>query len=425
MKNKIIGKNKNKNSKKNKIKIILIISFIFLLDLNLKVKMPLLNIDTLISKLIENIGIRKPKYILFFDFLPNKYCNDYNSYLIFQNYQERKKTDAYYVINIESDLYNFLSLKNKTNNLILYNQTGSNSWNTLYPYLLDSKIMVHSYILPDFVKLVNNVNYIKYLKINHGIRYFKNRELNELRIMDIGKRNTIISSPYEYNIYKNNFKFLNKEIHKAGLPRYDRFHKIRKNKDEKDCILIFFTYRSYNESYYDKSLMKKNIQILLEDKILLSFLKNRNIDLIYIQHHFDILRNRTFEFNNFTYVKYKKQSFLKHYIEQCSLLVTDFSSISFDFIFQNKPALFYLIDYYETFEYFEKDILKKFPKPLFLKKNIFYYKTALIDKILYYVNKQFKIEDYLKKEYEKVFYYKNNITQRVVKIIDNIIKKEN
>ena len=117
--------------------------------------------------------------------------------------------------------------------------------------------------------------------------------------------------------------------------------------------------------------MKKNIQILLEDKILLSFLKNRNIDLIYIQHHFDILRNRTFEFNNFTYVKYKKQSFLKHYIEQCSLLVTDFSSISFDFIFQNKPALFYLIDYYETFEYFEKDILKKFPKPLFLKKNIF------------------------------------------------------
>ena len=170
MKNKIIGKKKNKNSKKNKIKIILIISFIFLLDLNLKVKMPLLNIDTLISKLIENIGIRKPKYILFFDFLPNKYCNDYNSYLIFQNYQERKKTDAYYVINIESDLYNFLSLKNKTNNLILYNQTGSNSWNTLYPYLLDSKIMVHSYILPDFVKLVNNVNYIKYLKINHGIR---------------------------------------------------------------------------------------------------------------------------------------------------------------------------------------------------------------------------------------------------------------
>ena len=133
--------------------------------------MPFLTIDTLISKLITNIGKRNPKYILFFDFLSNKYCNDYNSYIIFQNYLERNKTNVYYVINKESELYNSLLLKNKTNNLILYNQTANNSWNTLYPYLLDSKIMVHSYILPDFINLVNNVNYLKYLKINHGIRY--------------------------------------------------------------------------------------------------------------------------------------------------------------------------------------------------------------------------------------------------------------
>ena len=446
MKNKTVGKSKTKNSNKNKIKIILKISFVFLIILNFyiisnliahkhslqvlanksfEIKMPFLTIDTLISKLITNIGKRNPKYILFFDFLSNKYCNDYNSYIIFQNYLERNKTNVYYVINKESELYNSLLLKNKTNNLILYNQTANNSWNTLYPYLLDSKIMVHSYILPDFINLVNNVNYLKYLKINHGIRYFKNRNFNELRILNKGKRNTIISSPYEYYIYRNKFKFLDKEIFKAGLPRYDRFQSIKKNKAEKDCILIFFTYRSYNQSYYDKSLMKKNVKTLLEDNILTSFLKNKNIDLIYIQHHYDILRNRTFEFNNFTYAKYKKQSFLKHYIEKCSLLVTDFSSISFDFIFQTKPALFYLIDYYETFEYFEKDILKKFPNSSFIKNNTFYYKSSLVDKIVYYVNKKFIIEDFLKKEYEKVFYYKNNITQRVVEIIDNIIKKEN
>ena len=73
----------------------------------------------MISELKKNKAIRKPKYILLFDYLSNKYCYDHNSYLIFQYYQERNKNDVYYVINKESDLYYSLLLKNKTKNLIL------------------------------------------------------------------------------------------------------------------------------------------------------------------------------------------------------------------------------------------------------------------------------------------------------------------
>ena len=163
----------------------------------------------------------------------------------------------------------------------------------------------------------------------------------------------------------------------------------------------------------------------MEDNTLISFLKNKNIDLIYIQHHHDIKRNRSFEFYNFTYAEYKRQADLSHYIEQCSLLVTDFSSISFDFIFQNKPSLFYLLDYDETFFYKEKNYVKLFPKSPFVKNNTFYDQNLLVNKILYYAQREFKIEDDLKKEYEKVFYYKNNITERIVEIIDNIIEKNN
>ena len=203
--------------------------------------------------------------------MPNKYCYDYNSYLIFQYYQERNKTDAYYVINKDSDLYNSLLLKNKTNNLIIFDPIDKRYLNNLYPYLLNSKIMIHSYLLPEFVELANRVKYIKYLKINHGIRYFKNNDDYELRVLEKTKRNTIISSPYEYSLYKYKFKLLDKQMHKAGLPRFDRFDKIRNNKTEKECILISFTYRSYNETYYDISLLKQNIFKLLEDNALISF----------------------------------------------------------------------------------------------------------------------------------------------------------
>ena len=106
-------------------------------------------------------------------------------------------------------------------------------------------------------------------------------------------------------------------------------------------------------------------------------------------------------------------------------MVTDFSSISFDFIFQNKPSLFYLLDYYEKFNYKEKIILKEFPKCSFIANNTFYNQNSLINKIIYYVERKFRIEDKLKKEYENVFYYKKNIIQRIVGIINNIITKNN
>ena len=212
-------------------------------------------------------------------------------------------------------------------------------------------------------------------------------------------------------------------MYKAGLPRFDRFQNIKKNKYEKKCILVSFTYRKYNEKLYNKSLLKKNIMKLLNNKSLISFLKKNNIDIIYIQHHYDLFRNRIFNQKSFKYSKYKNPIFLKHYIEHCSLCVTDFSSFSFDFIFQNKPSLFYLIDYKETFDFCEKTYMKNFPKDPFVINNTFYDLNPLIEKIKYYVKRQFIIEDDLKKEYEKVFYYKKNITQRIVNIIEKIINK--
>ena len=83
----------NKNNWKKILKCLFIISC--LIKYNFKNLSEPLNI--LISELNKNKDIRKPKYILLFDYLPNKYCYDHNSYLIFQYYQERNKTDVYYM----------------------------------------------------------------------------------------------------------------------------------------------------------------------------------------------------------------------------------------------------------------------------------------------------------------------------------------
>jgi len=377
-------------------------------------------ISNLINQLKKDSNIRQEKYLIFFDFYSNPYCNDINSYLLFEYYIKNNETDAYYIINKGTDLYKELFKKNKTKNLIPI-QSYDNLFEVIYPYLLNSKILVNSYIDLNIQKIVSKVNYLKYLFLTHAIGYFKTKIISEQFIyLKEDKRNIIVSSPYEYNFYKSKLKYRDKYMHKGGLPRYDNLNLIQKSISENKCILISFTYRKYPNKIYNKSLYKKNLEILLNNTSLISFLQSKNIDLIYIQHHFDFLRKRPFNPNLFQYVKYRNQSFLSHYINQCSLFITDFSTISFDFMFLNKPVLFYLIDLKDNINFEEKEYMKYDETKDLYFENAFTEQEALIEKIKYYVINDFKLKEELKKKYNSMFFYKTNITERIAHIINNI-----
>lgn len=289
---------------------------------------------------------------------------------------------------------------------------------------MNSKILVHSYAFNDFNIIVDKVNYLKYLKINHGVRFFK-KDIGNYELQDINKTkfNTIITSPLEYEIYKNTYNLSDNNMFKAGLPRHDRFINIHNDVLENKCILIAFTYRKFNNSIYKVSSFKQNLDKLLSNKDLLSFLLKNKIDLIYFQHHYDAYINRPFNQTEFLYVKFKNQTYLAHYIEQCSLCITDFSSISFDFMFQNKPTLFYLIDANDTNDFYEKKYMNYENNKKIYFGNYFYSQEILIQKIKYYIKRNFQIEYELKKHYESLFYYKTNITERIVDIIEQLKKK--
>ena len=212
------------------------------------------------------------------DFYFNSYCNDINSYIIFEYYLNHNITDAYYIISAKSDLYKSLLRRNQTQNLIILH--GSKYiYNVIYPYILHSKIIISSYIFLDIQEVVSKVNYLKYLFITHAIGYFKNKIIApQFNNLIENKRNIIISSPYEYDKYKNNYKYNDSYMYKAGLPRYDLLRSFKRNISERKCILISFTYRKYNNIIYNKSLFKKNIEKLLNDNDVISFLNKKNID---------------------------------------------------------------------------------------------------------------------------------------------------
>ena len=240
--------------------------------------------------------------------------------------------------------------------------------------------------------------------------------------MNEDKRNIITSSPYEYNIFVNKFNYSNKYIYKAGLPRYDLYKKIKKDDSEKNCILVSFTYRTFNSSYFEKSLYKQNIIRLLNNNLLIKFLKNKKVDLIYIPHHNELFLHKNYNQINFKYAKIKGQESLTKYIKKCSLLITDSSSISFAFMFQLKPTLFYLIDYNDTINISENKYMD--PNNILFFKNSFLRQESLIKKIKYFVKKRFSIGKKLRNNYKSVFYFRKNICKRISYIINNIINNE-
>ena len=165
---------------------------------------------------------------------------------------------------------------------------------------------------------------------------------------------------------------------------------------------------------------------LLKDDSLHSILKKKNIDLIFIKHHNDhndikkeININHTFLDD----IKFMRQKNLAYYIEQCSLFITDFSSISFDFMFQNKPVLFYHLDKKDKIKFKEKSFMRIDYNNSIYYNNVFLNQKDLVNKIIYYVNRNFTLEEGLANKYKTLFYYRKNITQKIINIINRIIEK--
>lgn len=414
----------------NKFKL-LILLFLLILNYNELLKINITNIifkhtdkndiNSLIYKLNVSQNNTKHNNIIFADYYLSKICYDKSAFSLFQYYLNNNIDIPYYIINSESDFYKSLLKKNQTRNLIIYNTRNLTAfYQNLFNYLKDTKIIVNAYSIPLMQYIAGKVPYIEYLKINHGIKYFKELYAKTEFIQELGsKKNVICSSPFEYELYIKVLKYKPNHIYNASLSRYERFKYIKKNNSESKCILVSFTYRSYNKYIFEKSEYKKNLDKFLGNKKLIKFLLRKNIELIYIPHHREVELGKQYLTNTYKYSKILNQSNLEHCIERCSLFITDFSSLSFDFMFQNKPVLFYAIDKNDNNTIIEKKFMKESNDTIYFG-NFFFNQNLLIDKIKYYINNNFNLGNDLQHKYESVFHFKENIHKRLSEIINKI-----
>ncbi|MBR5154392.1 MAG: CDP-glycerol glycerophosphotransferase family protein [Alphaproteobacteria bacterium] len=363
----------------------------------------------------------KDSYILF-DCLYDKNAESIDAYSLFL-YMKQNNLPVYYVLLKDNPLYQKLKNDNELDNVIVIEnyskRDGENFLKAIKDVLPRTKAIISSFGTESIIdKYFHSLKYLKYIFIQHGQVFFKQSVMYSGYLFPKKFPYILASSDIERAIFRK-YGWEDKNILKAGLPRWDLL-KDKEHLDEKS-ILIMFTWRLTTPRLFAKSLFLKRFSSLLNNKEFNDFLLKNNIK-IYLAHHHAFKTNSNININiDLPNIEIVDMNNISHYIKKSSLLITDLSSVSFDFMFQNKPVIFYGLDrgdiLLEKNQYNDLEILKQIEKTF---PNIVFEEKELIELVKQYVNNGFMLEEKDIQIYDKFFFTKKNIRQQLLDEINRI-----
>lgn len=379
------------------------------------------NIDDFFATIMnEQNNYQKNSYLLF-DCLYDIDAENIDAYSLFLN-MKNKGLNVYYALLKNSDLHNKLKEGNDLSNIIIVDESSKKNFRDFLFKIKDilpkTKAIITSFGTETILdKYFNSLPYLDYIFIQHGQIFFKESVLKN-RYLYPGKFDYILaSSDNETNILKK-YGWKDEQIIKSGLPRWDL---LNDNIISEKSIFIMFTWRITSPIEFKYSWYYKKLLSLLNNSDFHNYLEENNIKIYFANHH-ALKTNSGVDFIvNHPNIEMITPVEISKYIKKSSLLITDLSSIAFDFMFQNKPVILYGLDrgdkLLEKNQYIDMEALKEkqstFP-------NIFFDENEVIEKIKYYIENDFILEQEITDIYNKFFFIKENIRDDLIQKIEKI-----
>jgi CDP-glycerol glycerophosphotransferase (TagB/SpsB family) len=260
--------------------------------------------------------------------------------------------------------------------------------------------------------------------LQHGIT--QNDLSGWLNKLDKNIRLFVTSAKPEYrSIIDGDYLYSKNEVTLTGLPRYD---KLENNPQKK--ILIMPTWRSFltpkrnnlgvseKNPNFTKSKFYKFYNNLINNRELLSKVKEKDYKIKLCLHPAMISEAETFKDNKYVEVSKDICNYSKEFSEG-SLLVTDYSSVAFDFAYLRKPIIYSQFDL--------KDVYSKHT----FQKGYFDYKedgfgpvckdlNSTVDSIIKILDSGCKIEKRYRDRIDRFFEY--NDRNNCKRVYENILK---
>lgn len=256
-----------------------------------------------------------------------KYCHDF-----------KDGVDKYFTLNNDSKDFN--RLKKSFKNILPFN-----SFKHRFIYLFADKIISShpdEFVLNPFweknTKLYSGLINSEKIFLQHGItkdnislwlrKYDKNLSL----LVTVSEREAQSFLEYEYNYDEDVIKVL-------GFPRFDNLVNSSDNKQ----ILIMPTWRRSVDHLKNEQIVKslyfQKINELFNNERLIKLASDYGYDIIIKPHPKIMEFIDLFDTNDYVYVD--KESTYQQLFNNSSLLITDYSSVAFDFAYIKKPVLYY------------------------------------------------------------------------------------
>jgi CDP-glycerol glycerophosphotransferase (TagB/SpsB family) len=376
---------------------------------------------------------------LFVDFIFSELASD-DVYPIFKE-MEKQNYPVHYITE-KIDIYQ-IYCKEKSKCLKVLQITRKNYFkigDVLEKYLiifLKSKafISAKSWDNNKIADVLYNIEYITYIGIGHGVCYFKDYLYKENRLYGSKKNDKILIPPSKkFILMAKKHGWKDENIIKINLPRWDKYNnEILSNlnlqsKFKTQSMLFMFTWRNIKPKKDISSYYIENIITLLTNTNLTEILNKNNISLYFTFHRYIIDKYKIKYIETISknkYIKYIEQNDISDCLSKTSLVVSDFSSIIFDMMYRRKPFILYIPDandpdirniYFKDYS----QLIESLKNRTFYFENTFFDINSVVEKIIYYINNNFNIEQNLTKFYNSFELKKGKNINYFIKYLVNL-----
>lgn len=215
----------------------------------------------------------------------------------------------------------------------------------------------------------------------------------------------IVSSDLEKKIIHENFGFKLEQIFNTGMPRYDLLNPDEKAKENK--ILFMPTWRGRkgeSAAKFLKTSYAKHIQGLLNNTSLHEWLDQVDCDIdVYLHINMQPYAHLLQTTSSRVRIRFQGQENVQTLLRRASFLITDYSSVSWDFFYLGKPVLFYRFDL-EEYEK-EQGSFVNLREELF--GEVVYQESDVIEKVKFYHKRRWELPDHFKKRLPELFSHRD------------------
>ncbi|PEJ59466.1 teichoic acid biosynthesis protein B [Bacillus sp. AFS002410] len=187
----------------------------------------------------------------------------------------------------------------------------------------------------------------KKIFIQHGVIGVSrvNQALNK---NEYGYSLFVTSSEFERNHIIEEFGYKEDEVVVTGLARWDAL----KDTSTGNEILFMPTWRNWIKSRdaLEDSRYMKSLILFLSNKKLHHLLEKYNKTITFYPHYqTQLLWGELPFFHERIHIVKQGEETVQNLLKRHSLLITDYSTVSFDFVYMEKPVIFYQFDYDEFY----------------------------------------------------------------------------